>query len=214
MSRSKHQFRPGALEVFETRIVPTVTAYQIGALPYVPLGLVEGGSLAGHDVSTSGFTVTTADQGPAAPVVGPTDSDDTSGGANDFPGTTYDGNFITTTLTNNNPVAGSVSYVTFAVYAAPGTDFNFASQNLIYSATYKVVSGTDASKGQGPITVSVDLSTLKIPGKEKVQCEIWSADDANGYAPNKLKPGDTGYESHLIWGQLFEFEPVKGQKNS
>jgi hypothetical protein len=196
----KHQFRPGALEVFETRIVPTVTAYP-GLGAYVPPGLMESGPLAGHDVSTSDRFDVSGDL---------TDDPDSDGGPT-YP--TYTGTTISATLTNNNPVAGSVSYVTLAVYAAEGQGFNFASQNLIYSATYKVVSGIDAKLGQGPITVSVDLSTLKIPGKEKVQCEIWSADDSNGYAPNKLKPGDTGYESHLILGELLEIEPDNGQKH-
>jgi len=170
MSRSKHQFRPGALELFETRIVPSTMAIDGGA--YNPPGISspEGVYTTGF-VTPSGFSV--------------------------------NGDVVSTTLTNSS---GIDRYATFAVYAAEGQGFNIASQNLIYQQTYKIPAGQS-------LLVSVDLSTLKIPGQGKVQCDIWEADDASGYAPDKLKPDSTGFQSHLLLGELFQYQPDDAKKN-
>lgn len=63
MSRSKHQFRPGALEVFETRIVPAVVATPLPGL-FIPPGQVTGdngdtGLLTAPHFDIAGNTIST-----------------------------------------------------------------------------------------------------------------------------------------------------------
>jgi len=166
MSRSKHQFRPGTLEVFDERVTPSVTP--IPGIPFVPPGQVVPYSLApGY---SGAFTVS--------------------------------GNTISATWTNDNTVG---HYVTFAVYTAPGGGGNSSSQaydnllsqKLVYSQTFFLAAGATH-------TFSIDVSTLKLTGQDKLQCDVFQADDSTGYAPKKLT--EDSLNNHLFGGELFDYE--------
>ncbi len=175
MKRSNHQFRPNPLEVFETRIVPTVTAIpglagNLYGTPFVPPG----------------------DVGPIAKPAGYASS-----------GPSISGNSISYTATSTQG-----GYVTFAVYTAPGGGSanapsqagttsgseNLASQKRVYRDTEWVAAGTS-------YTFTVDVSTLKLTGREQLQCDLFSADDCYGYAPDKLDL--SVLNNHLFDGELF-----------
>jgi hypothetical protein len=120
------------------------------------------------------------------------------------------GNTITATLTNTDSAA---IYVTFAYYTAPGggadTDGNsydnLASQKLINSQTQLVQPGQTA-------TFTIDVSTLKLTGQDKIQCDFFDAyDDPNGYAPTK--PTNGNLNNHLMGGELFYYVPDSGNGN-
>jgi len=182
MRRPTHQFRPGIPEQFETRVVPTLTAYP-GVVPFIPQGQFDPNALAsGYDYP---------DKGTASAEYFAVDHDT-----------------ISITVTNNT---GASHYLTFVVYSAPGSGpggqiDNLASQTLVHSETQPVGSALGSTA-----SFSVDVSTLKLTGQQKLQCDVFWTDDPNGLAPKKVKLDDlTG---HLVVGELFDFDPDTGKKD-
>jgi len=190
MSRSKHQFRPGTPEAFEARVVPTTTAIP-GLIPFVPPGQV-------------------------SPVSSPNDHYDYPNKDNPFAGFfTVSGDTVTTTVTNTDTVG---HYVTFAVYNATGGGTganavttgseNLASQNLVKD--WDIASNTVFLAPGASTTFSQDLGALKLNGRERVQCDVYEADDASGYAPKK--PFEDALNNHLIFGEIFDYDQPNGKR--
>lgn len=194
MSRSKHQFRPGALEVFETRIVPTVTA--MPGIPFVPPGQVA------PSTPSTNFSVDPGNTGAGFSITGAGD------------------NTITSTVTNKT---GCDRYATFAVYRAPGggtgttptSSENLRSQKLIYSQTLLVHPGAE-------VTFSIDIRTLDdtgpgskgdhLTGDDDFQCDIFDAgSDPNGYAPDKLN--EAVLDGYIFAGELFNYDDSSPSNN-
>jgi len=191
MSRSKHQFRPGALEVFETRIVPTVVPIpgMPPVIPFVPPGQI-GPSTPTGEVISSGFTVD------------PTNT-----------------NQINSTVTNKDP--NNVEYVTFAIYRAPGggnganvpgsgPSENLASQKLIYSTTVALAkagtTGDSYTFKIDPIALGLDQNGNNgkhLTGDDDFQCDEFSSDDSTFSAPDKVN--FDAQDIPLIVGELFNY---------
>jgi len=155
MSRNKHQFHPGLLEVFETRVVPSTivgtqveTPLPIQTSPFVPPGQVQNYSNA---AGTATFSVD-ANNVLTFNVTGAT--------------TQY------VTFTIYSAPGGGDSDLTVV-----DPDYNLSSQTLIWSKTVEVVGGAATS--------TVDLDDLKLTGQRKLQCDAFATNDACGYAPKK-----------------------------
>jgi len=187
MSRSKHQFRPGILDQFETRVVPTVAAFP-GIGPFLPPG---------QDAPyTNGTGISYTNQG------------------NPFAGFfDVSGDKISTTVTNTS---GKIQYVNLTVYTAPGgpdslaaqnttgqTD-NLASQKLAYTSEVIALNPGDSH------TFCVDLSTLKLTGQEKCQADVMRSDTPDGFAPDKLRLAELG--DHFVYGELFDYTKPNGKR--
>jgi len=186
-SRSKHQFRPSMLEVFEDRITPTTVA-----LPTQTLFIPGGHSGASSLISNGNYGVAPG----------------TNGGF-----FTVSGDTVSTTITQNT---GSSHYYMLLVYTAPGggenpnshSYDNLSSQTLVsQSAPFLLPNG-------GNTTFSVDLSQLKLTGQQKCQLDIiqFDAPDpkaaSNFQAPKKAVDVATGV---LVYGEIFDYDNPGGQ---
>jgi len=183
MRRPVRQFRPGTLELFESRVVPAVVAYP-GVIPFIPPG-----------------------QGPYVPNSPNFDFHNSNDPYKDTGYFDVADNTISTTVTN---ITATARYATFTVYTAPGGGpgglmDNFSSQKLVYSETKLVGPGEE-------VAFSVDLSKLKLNGQLKCQGDVWDAgSDPNGFAPDKLKLDELS--GRLIVGELFDYDPASGKKD-
>jgi len=181
MRRSNHQFRLGAIEAFETRIVPTVTV--IGGIPFVPPGQISP-SVPAPDIVTSipgaGFTVQGDTLTPPLVnnitdhIVYLTRAVYTAPGGGSGP---------SENLRSQSLLANSV-----VTYAIPANAVNYQLPSFD-------VSRFDQT---GPVNKGDHFT-----GDDDFQCDLFEAPDINGYAPNKLDYANLS--NHLIVGELFNY---------
>jgi len=180
-SRSKHQFRPDRLELFEERITPSTVQVTNPPFP-VPPPFVPPGQNTGFSPAPGSFTTS----------ISHSDESDT----------------VIFTITNNT---GSAQDGTFALYTAPGGGENpnshaydnLLSQNLIESSVqtfHLAASGPGATA-----TVTVQANLLPLTGQQKWQQEWFLG---NNYAPKK--PTEAALNNHIIIGTLWDTDNSGG----
>lgn len=143
-SRSKHQFRPSTLEVFEDRITPT-TVLLPGQTPFYPPG-----------------------QGTASDIV-PCTVLGTGGGV----AFGHSGDTVFTTVTNNSGSPQVVTFALYTAPGGGenpnGNAYdNISSQKLATSVTFTAPTGRFVATAY-----SIDLSSLHLTGQQKFQAELF-----------------------------------------